>query len=349
MKRTTNKRIQGLAIAFTLMLASVLSIWSYRSSAAGEAKLTVSPTTARQNDTVQLVGSGFAPGETVAIWVTYPDFTVFAVAEVATNADGNFATASVPDFLGVTYTPTGKYTYTAFGKSSARQAFAELQVTIAPGATTSQGISIQAVPGKDDQGSYFVVRGSGYGSSESLGVWLRYPDNTLEDLGQITSGPSGSFEFNFRMTGAPVGHYAFTARGLRSGLNGIAEFDLTIGDLTTASGTANLKVSPAANKQRNYALFEGWGYQPGEIASIWVTLPDYSTLAIGDVTINAQGGFVATLYLNEQDPVGKRTYTAFGNASRRKAIADYTLAPGGPQVGIPGGPTTTCDGIGCTP
>jgi hypothetical protein len=129
--------------------------------------------------------------------------------------------------------------------------------------------------------------------------------------------------------GAPVGLYALTGRGLASGANGVAEFTVQIDDLTRASGTASLHVSPSPDTQQSEATFRGSGFQPGEIVTIWVTLPDYSTQWIGDVTVDDDGAFQAVLYLSEQEPVGRRSYTAYGNTSALRAVADYTLQPGG--------------------
>jgi hypothetical protein len=125
-----------------------------------------------------------------------------------------------------------------------------------------------------------------------------------------------------------VGHYAFTARGLDSAANGIAEFDVTVDDLTVATGVAWLKVAPSPDTQRSFASFTGYGFKPKEIVTVWVTLPDYSTRWIGDVQADADGAFDAVLYLSEQEPVGNRSYTAYGNISGVRAVSTYTLQPG---------------------
>jgi hypothetical protein len=313
------------------VLALVLGLWAY-GSFANTASLSVSPSPARQNDRVTLIGKGFQPGETVSVWITYPDFRVFGVAQVSTNGDGSFDYPYLPDFLGAPYTPTGKYTYTAKGLSSNLVAYADLQVNIdnAPGNT--QGISLSVTPGVDEQGSYFIFQGTGYLGGEKLALWLRYPDNSVGDLGQIEAGPSGVLYYVIRLNGAPVGHYAFTGYGLSSTRTGIAEFDLKVNDLTRANGVGQLQVGPSASKQRSFALFTGSGFAPKEIVSVWVTLPDYSTYALGDIKADENGAFAFELYLGEQEVVGKRSYTAYGNSSRVRAIAEYEVKPGGPTT-----------------
>jgi hypothetical protein len=352
------ERVRGarrlLAGSFAGAIALLLGLWSW-SSLASSASLSVSPTTARQNDTVTLAGQGFSPGETVAVWITYPDFRVYGVAELTANGDGAFSYPYLPDFLGATFTPTGKYTYTAHGKDSGREVYADLNVNIGAAPGASAGVTLTAEPGRDSQGSYFIFRGSGYWGGEDVAVWLRYPDNTVEDLGQVSAGPGGSIEYVLYVTGVPVGHYALTARGTLSGANGIAEFDVTVDDLTVATGKASLSVSPSPDHQRSFATFVGSGFQPKEIVTVWVTLPDYSTLWIGDVQADEGGSFIAVLYLSEQEPVGQRSFTAYGNTSGLRAVATYTLTPGsGPgDTSVEGGGTTippadaVCVGEGC--
>lgn len=313
---------------FAASLALLLGAYTWRSSA-NSAALTATPTNPRQNDTVTLVGTGFAPGEAISVWITYPDFTVYGVAELVANDEGSFDYPYLPDFLGATFTPTGIYTYTAYGQSSGREAYASIDVAIDDAPGPSPGVTLTSEPGQSAQGSYFVFRGSGYVANETVAVWLRYPDNSVADLGQIKAGADGKIEYVLYVGGAPVGRYALTARGLSGGGNGIAEFDVRVSDLTTPTGQASLSVGPSPDTQRSYATFTGSGFQPKEIVTIWVTLPDYSTRWVGDVKADADGAFSASLYLSEQEPVGKRTFSAYGNTSGLRATADYMLQPGG--------------------
>jgi hypothetical protein len=320
-------RLRLLMGGFALSLAALLGLWTW-TSGASSASLSASPAAPRQNDTVTLSGAGFTPGELVSVWITYPDFRVYGVAELETNGDGAFSYPYLPDFLGATFTPTGAYTYTAYGQQSGREVYASVNVNIGAAPGPSAGVTLTAEPGRDAQGSYFTFRGSGYRGGEEVAIWLRYPDNTVAELARTGAGPGGVIEYTVYVSGSPVGRYALTARGLEGGANGIAEFDVQVADLTAAAGVAKLTVSPSPDTQRSYADFSGSGFQPDEIVTVWVTLPDYSTRWIGDVSVDEDGGFAATLYLSEQEPVGRRSYTAYGNTSGLRAIADYTLQPG---------------------
>jgi hypothetical protein len=314
----------------TIGLGVLLIVWSWP-SLAGSAILSVTPEHARQNETVTLSGEGFVAGEAIAIWITYPDYRVYGVAETTADDQGRFAYPYLPDFLGATFTPTGNYTYTAHGKSSGLEAYADLFVDIgvAPGVTPAVQLTVDRTSGP--QGSVFTFLGSGYAAGESVAFWIRYPDNSVSDVGRSEADSAGTVAFALKMNGAPAGGYALTGRGINSGANGIAEFEVTPGDLISATGVANLLIEPGPDTQRNYATFAGSGFQPGETVSIWVTLADYSTRPIGEVTIGTSGTFRAILYLSEQEPTGLRTYTAYGNASGLRATAEYALNPGGAQ------------------
>ncbi|EFO80602.1 hypothetical protein OSCT_1542 [Oscillochloris trichoides DG-6] len=318
---TTARRL--MIGGFTLSIALLISMWSW-ASWAESASLTANPTTPRQNDTVTLAGQGFMPGETIAIWITYPDYRVYGVAEFVANAEGGFNYPYLPDFLGATFTPTGRYVYTAHGKQSGREVYAEIMVDVAPAPGPSVHVRLDVAA----QATRFAFTGSGYLVGETVALWMRYPDNSIVDLGQIKTDANGKLAYTFEAAGKPVGRYALTARGLQSLGNGIAEFDVTTIDLTVANGEATLKINPGPASQRSYAVFIGTGFIPNEIVTIWVTLPDYSTRWIGDVTTDANGFFNASLYLSEQEPVGQRSYTAYGNTSGLRAVATYTLQPG---------------------
>ncbi|MCG8352266.1 MAG: hypothetical protein MI924_31260, partial [Chloroflexales bacterium] len=330
-------------MGFTACLAVLLFTWNYRSWAA-TASLTVNSTTASQDDTVTLVGQGFSPNETVSVWVTDPNYRVFKVTEVKANEKGEFSYSHVPDFEGKGFVPTGKYIYTARGQLSGHEVHSSVQVNTSKAPGASAEVKLTAQQGSDNQGNYVMVRGANYGAREVLAIWLRYPDHTGKDLGYIDADQSGNFEYMLRLDGAPVGRYAFTARGLNTTFNGIVEFNIKASDLTKSKGSANLSVRSTSNKQRNDIIFEGSGFQAGEVVSIWITLPDFSTTPLGDVRVDKNGTFIASLYISERVPVGKHTFTAFGNTSKLRAVADFTLRSGAssppqaPDVGAPPAP-----------
>jgi len=125
-----------------------------------------------------------------------------------------------------------------------------------------------------------------------------------------------------------VGRYALTARGLQSGGNGIVDFEVLVGDTLKPRGTGQLSVATGSGPQRQAIRLNGSGFLASEVITLWATLPDYATEWLGDVTADADGTFTIEVYLSEQDPVGRYTFSAYGNSSERRAVVEYTLLPG---------------------
>lgn len=327
MTMINRSRLTIFALLLTGILGSIVAIWSW-SANAQTASLTVSPTVARQNTTVTLYGSGFVPGEKVSIWITYPDYTVYGVTVLTIDERGQFSHPYLPDFLGATFTPTGRYTYTARGWQSGREAYASIEVDIAPAPGTTNGVQLTVDRAVQTQGNIFTFSGSGYKPGERVALWLRYPNNAVADLGVQIADGQGRIGLEIDSNGVPVGRYALTARGLQSGGNGIVEFEVQVGDALRPRGTAGLEVGPGSSQQRSAVSLRGTGFLPGEVITIWATRPDYSTEWLGDVTAAADGSFTTELYLSEQNPVGRYAFSAYGNRSERRAVAEYTLLPG---------------------
>jgi hypothetical protein len=316
---------------FSLLFVSVLSLiiitWSW-SASAQTASLTVSPTVARQNTTVTLSGTGFLPAETVSIWITYPDYRVYGVTVIQTDEQGRFNHPYLPDFLGATFTPTGRYVYTARGWQSGREAYASLEVDIAPAPGASPAVQLTVNQSAQTQGNTFVFTGSGYRPGERIALWLRYPNNAIADLGTQVADAQGRISLAMLSNHIPVGRYALTARGLQSGGNGIVDFEVLVGDTLKTRGTGQLSVATGSGPQRQAIRLNGSGFLVSEVITLWATLPDYATEWLGDVTADADGTFTIEVYLSEQDPVGRYTFSAYGNSSERRAVVEYTLLPG---------------------
>ncbi|MEF3275591.1 MAG: hypothetical protein K6356_14575 [Chloroflexus sp.] len=317
-------RLLLLFFASTLML--LIAIWS-RPADAQVASLNVSPAVAYQNTSVTLSGNGFLPGETVSVWITYPDYTVYGVAVVKIDDQGRFNHPYLPDFLGATFTPTGRYTYTARGWQSGREAYASLTVEVAPAAGVS-GAQLTVDRPIQAQGATFTFRGSGYQPGERVAIWLRYPNNAVADLDTRTADSNGQIGLVIASDGIPIGRYALTARGLQSGVNGIVDFEVLVGDNLRPRGNAELTVGPGSTRQRSAVVVRGSGFLPGEVITVWATLPNYATEWLGDVTATTEGTFATELYLSERNPAGRYAISAYGNRSERRAVAEYMLLPG---------------------
>lgn len=94
----------------------------------GTATLIANPSSTRQLETVQLMGSGFAPGEVVSIWITMADGTVWDSRKMIA-ADGTFILAGLlPAQVPQNGFPIGETTFTAYGNSSKLIATATIQL-----------------------------------------------------------------------------------------------------------------------------------------------------------------------------------------------------------------------------
>ncbi len=95
-----------------------------------------------------------------------------------------------------------------------------------------------------------------------------------------------------------------------------------------AQGAA-LAISPAAAPQNSTVALSLAGFAPKEIISLWLTLPDYSVAALGDVVADAEGAAGLELFVGVDVPVGRHAFSARGNRSGRLASAPFELAPAG--------------------
>ncbi len=96
--------------------------------AAGGATLEAYPTHTRQLETVELYGSGFAPGEEVSIWITMADGTVWNARKVIA-LDGTFAEAGyMPALIPDNGFPIGTTVFTAYGNTSKLVATATVEL-----------------------------------------------------------------------------------------------------------------------------------------------------------------------------------------------------------------------------
>jgi len=102
-------------------------------SSAGGASLTASPSATKQLQTVQLQGDGFAPGETVSIWITMADGTVWNARKIIAN-NGKFTEVGyLPALIPDNGFPVGTTTFTAYGNSSKLVATASVELMAGSG------------------------------------------------------------------------------------------------------------------------------------------------------------------------------------------------------------------------
>ncbi len=93
-------------------------------------------------------------------------------------------------------------------------------------------------------------------------------------------------------------------------------------------------VTPTAIEQGDYITMTLTGFEPKEVISFWLTLPDYSVDYVGDLVADDDDTTVAHIDLGVDRPVGEYSVSARGNSSGTLAIAHFMVnaAPGAPAT-----------------
>lgn len=299
--------------------------YSLHSLAAPASTLGLSATVLPQESSIAITGLGYAPGEAVSLWQTFPDFTVAPLPQQIADDNGSFV---VSVYLGKDL-PVGPYTITAHGTTSGREEYADLELTLAQGPQPSEPLSLSASPQIDQQGAIITFAGTGFVPNEAVSLWGRYPDGGSFDLVTVAADDGGRLSVQLGFGGNPTGTYVFSAQGLSSGLFSFAEMVLSEGDLNGATQPATLSLRPNFGEQRLLVGIDGGGFAAGETVTLWTTLPDFSTRGLAEVVADDGGSFSFELYLDETVPAGQHTFSARGNGSTRLATAPFFLEAGG--------------------
>jgi hypothetical protein len=200
----------------------------------------VTPACGPQGATFHFTGQGFTPGETVVVWITWPDNTVHTASFQRTADSGG----QVPDVVYNTQvdSPVGLWATTMAGLSSHTQAVGYFRVTrVLPSAPppnaacdASGSLDGQATPSSARLGDTIQITGQGFHHGEDNRVWFTSPagvvipaqgmpnesihlDGTLGPFPLQTGG--GAF-------GQATGRWAMTIQGLVSGHRSVIYFCL---------------------------------------------------------------------------------------------------------------------------
>lgn len=192
------------------------------SSSAG---LVLTPSTARQQETVRLAGRQLAANEQIALWLTLPDGAVLSLGRVTATASGVFDTAFVmPEWL-----PVGRYMVTAHGLVNGTSAIAELTLRFGNGLDIA-GAEFAADIGRAKQRTRVEVKAGGFLANESVSFWLTLPNGAVLALGDANTDAEGNLDIDFMMSEAlPAGQYYLSLRGNTSGLGSFARLVLEPG------------------------------------------------------------------------------------------------------------------------
>jgi len=187
-------------------------------SAALAASFTLTPAqpSVAAGQTINIIGTGFTPGEQVAIWATAPDQTVisgdFEFAERDTGLiDVGF---NVPqDALG------GRWSLTAYGFISKTPVITTFEVQGRDPATAKPQATV--VPPSGAPGSQFDFAALGFKTKEKVSYWFTGPDGLIHDAYPEgdSANSDGRVDLRWRAPADAVrGIWVITIQGIKSGV-----------------------------------------------------------------------------------------------------------------------------------
>jgi hypothetical protein len=234
---------------------------------------------------ISIAGTGFAPGESVAIVAGSKS------ASTTANSSGAFMLGSF------TLPATGgsSVTLTATGATSDAVATANISLSaLSPWLTFStywaQG------------GSALTIFGNGFAGGES--VTLKSGSQTL---GSATAASNGAFTFAGAVPFAPAGTVTITGTGATSGAVGS-------GQMQVAPVYTSFTLGSYAVTRGNALEVKGSGYLPNE--PVQITTGNTGSTVVLTVNADASGAFDSSSYvIPASTPSGNMTVTAFGTHS----------------------------------
>jgi hypothetical protein len=279
----------------------------------------------RQLDTVTLIGSSFDKNEFVGLWVTLADGSIWGLDNGALRADegGVFGI----DLRLSSALPTGLHYFSVQGKTSGRGATQPFYLLPGRGPAPTAGTRLTFTPATAKQLDTVDFMADGFAANETVSLWLTQPDGSVVGLGEMQADENGTFGGSLFLPGQlPVGRHYFTAYGNRSRNTAITPFVLQYGNGLNVPG-ATLAVEIGRAPQRSFIELTGEGFTPNESVSFWLTQPDGSVVALGDVDADGDGNLSAVLYLSERLPTGTHYLSFRSNRSNQGGFYKLFLEP----------------------
>ncbi len=189
----------------------------------------VSPGLGPQGSSFILTGTGFMPGEPVAVTVA----PGIAAQPGMVTADG-VGTVRASLLVGTGDQPGG-YLVTLLGFTSQGRATAGFTVTGVT-VTTRLAPNASVFPGSGPQGSTFQISGSGFAPGESINILISYPAGGA--TASVNADGTGAFVNGVQVTLTdPIGGYSVTLTGRSSGGEARTAFTVTQAVQATATAT----------------------------------------------------------------------------------------------------------------
>lgn len=253
----------------------------------------VSPGTAAPGDEATVVGSGYAPGETVTVTIGGRP-----VGGGTASADGTVTIViTVPDGL-----PAGPVQIVATGAASATPAATTLTIAYAPFLVASP---IAAAPGDE-----VTISGSGYAAGELVTVEL------FGEVRVVEADADGGFSTVFTVP-ADAADATATARGAVSQV-------VRSASITIVDGTSRpvITIDPATAPPGGEVSIGGSGFDPGETVTITI-----GGETAGTGTVGEDGTFAVVVTVPAGLPAGPAPVVAIGAQSGTPAGGTLVVQP----------------------
>lgn len=325
----------GMArLAIPLLALLVGMILAPAHPVAAAANITLSRSTAAQNDIITVNGYGFHPGDTAVVTTTLPvhnsPLQVEAVAAVGSN--GNFSTS----FRIPAGTASGTYITEARDFSGN---VASHELIVLPLAYLGVGGGAPTVYVVADH--QFYVSGAGFAAGEDVRISATFPlynGNSVVVTRTVHTSAQGRFyELLLQVpNGARSGTTVLTAKGLSSGRSARANINVVYRPTITAT--------PAIARPGATVTVSGQGYVPGSTINVSMNVARNgapATTVTTSTTANGDGGFTAQLVVPANARVGTYTVTATDSqhgfrSSDRVRVAVHPSISLKPGSGFPG-------------
>lgn len=325
-----------LSLAFVLAFAGVTVLASPAEQVHAEGKMTLLPKEKRivqeRETTIQVVLNGFERNEPLVLWHTLPDYTVIPIGTFRADRRGKGVITHV---LKSTLYPLGTHYITLRSDKTGQTLVESFELLPAAVVPVPPKAAIAIEPSDPRQGDSILVRGYGYTAKERVAVWLTYPDGKVQPLDHRRAGRQGDWTASMSLGAQdPIGTYFITGKGLGSGRVGVGTFVLEPGKLPAAEGIATIEVTPSVVRQLEAVQISGSGFAPYEVVSLWLTESNGTVWPMRSYEADIDGNFVTArmrieaLLTRGGSPVGTTYFTAYGQISKRIAVAEVLLLAG---------------------
>lgn len=321
----------------TVLLFALLVVPSTPASAAS-APCVSSPAIGPLGTTFVVTCAGFAPGESVYVWLSEPDGSAEGWGAVKAHSDGSatFSFQTRYDYGFVTWLPSlGEWAATMKGKS----AIGIGRFRITGGTEAVKGATLAVV-----DPSIPTLVGSGFTPGEIVTVWIDYPNGdcsgawdgwfyfgeSTESYGNFKADSAGNIAFTFFKPHDTVcyGTYHLVARGNTSGL-GAETWWSTPNHPTSTNATLVANPSSVASLG-GFIAFTGSGFAPNTAYTCWETTPQSAVLPVWDDKTDSAGnlsfGFRTGTFVQDhsEGALGQWAVTCRDGAGNT-AIARFSL------------------------